>query len=449
MNAKPSLSSVCHCCTSRRRFLATCGGFCAASAGSLGDLARAASETTSAKNSAAQSKRPRVRLIFACFTVKQQRPTWPHIGYDFTADIERVTKALGRLCPQVEFLPAVAHGPEDAGKLLAGAETDRIDGYLVYQMNNWVQVMQAIVVSGKPTLVADFLFAGSGGFLGFTAALRRAHKNFSVVASSRIEDLAESARCFELLKQGSTAAEFAAACDQVRRQRTPAASSAPVVDDPIQVAGVGECLQAMKRARLVTVGGSMQNLAHEIRERVGIEVVPIDFKELAAAYDKTDCDKAVELARHWKSTARAVTLDDADATLEKSARIYLAQQAVMANRRRRGDHDQLPGRFLWRTSRGVPLPGLRGTAQRGPGGGLRGRSAVQRHADRDEAPRRPAGIYFGPGARHVQAADHLLPLRRFDEDVRPGGAVQSVRDPHAFRKTAGGPRCDRSFRWAT
>ena len=315
MNAKPILSSACHCCTSRRRFLATCGGFCAASAAGLGDLARAGDQATAATSSAAESKRPRVRLVFACFTVKQQRPTWPHIGYDFTAEIERVTKALGRLCPQVEFLPAVAHGPEDALKLLAGAEADRIDGYLVYQMNNWVQVVQSIVASGKPTLVADFLFAGSGGFLGFTAALRRAHKNFSVVASSRIEDLAESARCFELLKHGTTAAEFAAACDQVRRQRTPAASSAPVRDDPIQVASVGACLRAIKRARVVTVGGSMQNLAKEIRERVGIEVVPIDFKELGAAYDKADGDKAVELARHWKSTARAVTLEDADATL--------------------------------------------------------------------------------------------------------------------------------------
>ena len=71
----------------------------------------------------------------------------------------------GSCAPSVEFLAAVAHGPEDAQKLLAAGEADRIDGYIVYQMNNWVQVMQTIVASGKPTLVADFPFAGSGGFL--------------------------------------------------------------------------------------------------------------------------------------------------------------------------------------------------------------------------------------------------------------------------------------------
>ena len=119
----------------------------------------------------------------------------------------------------MEFLPAVAHGPEDAQKLLAAGEADRIDGYIVYQMNNWVQVMQTIVASGKPTLVADFPFAGSGGFLVFTAGLRRAHKNFSVVASSKIEDLAESAKCFEVLKKGGS-------CRRIRRRLRPRAAGA-------------------------------------------------------------------------------------------------------------------------------------------------------------------------------------------------------------------------------
>ena len=216
MKIHSPVASGCACCTSRRRFLAASCGLCASAAlpPLVTRLAAAAPDTAAA--------RPRVRLVFACFTLKQERPTWPHIGYDFRPDIERVTAALQQLCPEVEFLPALAHGPEDAKKLLAAGDADRIDGYLVYQMNNWVQVMQTIVASGKPTLVADFLFAGSGGFLVYTAGLRRAHKNFSVVASSQIEDLAESAKCFAVLKKGGSTAEFVAACDRVRRERTPA-----------------------------------------------------------------------------------------------------------------------------------------------------------------------------------------------------------------------------------
>jgi hypothetical protein len=271
--------------------------------------------------------------VFSCFTIKQNRPTWPHIRYDFTADIERVTSALRQLCPQVEFVPAVAHGPEQAKKLLASDDADRIDGYLVYQMNNWVQVMQTVVPSGKPTLIADFNFAGSGGFLVFTAGLRRAHKNFSVVASSKIEDLAASAKCFEVLKKGGSTADFVSACDRTRRERTPAGDPGSCKDDPLKVADVAQCLEAMKRARLVTVGGRMQNIGKEIERHLGIGVVQIDFKELAAAYEAADRDKARQMAERWKSAARRVTLDDADATLEKSARSYLAQRAVLDKRK--------------------------------------------------------------------------------------------------------------------
>jgi len=98
-----------------------------------------------------EPNRPRVRLVFACFALKQERPTWPHIEYDFTGDVEQVTEALRRLSPQVEFLPAVVHGPDDATKLLAADKADAIDAYIVYHMNNWVQVMQTIIASGKPS----------------------------------------------------------------------------------------------------------------------------------------------------------------------------------------------------------------------------------------------------------------------------------------------------------
>ena len=132
--------------------------------------------------------------------------------------------------------------------------------------------------------MADFLYAGSGGFLVYTAGLRREHQNFSVVGSSKIEDLAASAKCFAALKKGGSTAEFVAACDRVRRERTPAAGEpSPCKDDPLKIADVGQCLAAMKRAKLMTVGGKMQNIAKEIHQRLGIEVVAVDFKEMAAA----------------------------------------------------------------------------------------------------------------------------------------------------------------------
>jgi hypothetical protein len=331
MFKQPSVpSNCCACCASRRRFLAAGCGVCAASLlpGVGGRRVASADEVQGGKGA---SDRPRVRLVFACVAVKQNRPTWPHIGYDFTADIERVTGALRKLCPAVELLPAVALGPEDAQKLLAADQADRIDGYVVYQLNNWVQVMQSIVASGKPTVVADFLYGGSGGFLVYTAGLRRQHQNLSVVASSNIEDLARAVACFPMLKQGRATAEFVAACDRARREHTPAPSAEPCKDDPLRTADVGRCLEGMKRAKLVVVGQPMQKkeAIRQIASLLGIEVMPIGYPEFAAAYEKTDREQALALTGRWKSAARQIALDDPDGTLEKSARSYLAQKALL------------------------------------------------------------------------------------------------------------------------
>ena len=334
MTSSSSIVSGCGCCVSRRRFLSAACGVCVGSAlpGFAGPwLGNDKSSRRSAE--VAGKDRPRVRLIFACWAVKQDRPTWPRIGYDMTGEIDRVTLKLKRLCPEVEFLPALAHGPEDAKNLLAAGEADQIEGYIVYQMNNWVQVMQAIVASGKPTLIADFIYAGSGGFLVYTATLNRQHKNISVVASSELEDLAAAARCFALLKQGSSATEFAAAADEVRRKRTATWRLSSCKEDRTEVATMGKCLEGMKQARMLIVGQSNQQLAKDIHEHLGVQTEFLDFSEIKAAYETTNRDDAQQLVARWKTAARSVILEDAADTLEKSARSYLAQKAVMARHR--------------------------------------------------------------------------------------------------------------------
>lgn len=313
---------ACACCATRRRFLAGCAG-CAAG------LVGASLVPLRAEQPADGQDRPRVRLVFACWAVVQDRPTWPHIGHDMRPQIEQVTRILRESCPEVEFLPTVAHSAEDAQKILAQHEADRIDGYLVYQMNNWVQVFPAIVGSGQPTLVADFLYAGSGGFLVYTARLRREHQNFSVVASSDLDDLAAAARCFTVLKTGGVS-EFVAACDRVRRQRTPAAGPADWKEDPLQLASVGDCLDAVKQAHIVSVGGGNRAVAEAIHQRLGITVHLVAFDELAAAYDQTDVAEAEAVATAWKSAAKSIQIDEPDQTLLLSARNYLAQKALLA-----------------------------------------------------------------------------------------------------------------------
>lgn len=328
-NPQGTAMVTCRCCPNRRDFIKTACQLCVCAAAPAflpGVRSDSVAEVDRKGNT---SSRPRVRLVFACFATKQDRPTWPHIGYDFAPEIERVTSGLRTLCPEVEFIPAVATGPDDAKKLLEAHDADRIDGYVVYQMNNWVQVMQTIVAYGKPTLIADFPFAGSGGFMVYTAGLRRKHRNMSVVASSRLEDLAASAKCFTLLKSGASPEDFAIACDKVRRERTPQPDTSPPKSDKLDVAPISKCLEAMKKSKLLTVGGKMQNLIAQIRDVLGIEVVEVDFKELTAACERADAEKAREIAAAWKSSALRIQIDDETTTLEQSARNYLGQRILL------------------------------------------------------------------------------------------------------------------------
>lgn len=275
--------------------------------------------------------KPRVRLVFACWALVQDRPTWPHIGHDMRPEIERVTNALQNGCPEIDFLPVAAHGPQDVDRLLASDEQDGIDGYIVYQMNNWVQVFPKIVASGKPTIVADFLFAGSGGFLRYSAGLRREHRNFSVVSSSRIEDLVEAARCFASIKTSGTDA-FVAACDRLRQERTAPPKPADCVEDRVSAISPGQCLESLKQAKILSVGGGSRSIAEALHENFGITVEFTPFEELAAMCDAVEEADAERVAETWRKGAQQVSIEEPDQTLLESARNYLGQKKLLESK---------------------------------------------------------------------------------------------------------------------
>ena len=277
----------------------------------------------------AKGDRPKVRLIFACWALVQDRPTWPHIGHDMRPEIERVSTQLPRLCPEVEFLPTVVHKPEEAEKILAeDAKTGQIDGYLVYQMNNWIRVMYPVVASGKPTIIAQYIYAGSGGFHKFTAELRRQYKNMAAISSSRLEDLAEAARKFTMLRQGATAEQVAQAAHRSHLDRMPPPQHTTGKEDTFSVRPISQVLSELEKETILCVGGGKGD-ANAISENMKIQVRLLTFPEFAEAYDKTDIDQAREIAARWKTQAAKIDIPDQEQTLEKSARVYLAQKILM------------------------------------------------------------------------------------------------------------------------
>jgi len=184
---------------------------------------------------------------------RQPRPDWPNVGFDFNPVMERMTAALAAGCPGIEFIPTMANGESQAKAILDKDKTSNIDGYVVIQMNCWNRVVQTIVKSGKPVLYADFLYAGSGGFLVYTAGfVREKTPNFGFICSSQFSDVVEAAKCFSTVKKAD---RFAQAVAKVRKAQTQVRNSQICKLDKLELLSPSKWKEKMKKSKILTVGG--------------------------------------------------------------------------------------------------------------------------------------------------------------------------------------------------
>lgn len=320
MDTKKTLTGCMGCELSRRGFLAAGCAACAGAAGILSapNIARAASDAAG---------KVRIRVIYALHSEVQAQPDWPNIGFDFRPTMDFINKTLSNALPNFEFIPSMANGPDQAKKLIKEDKKANIDGYLVYQMNCWNQVVQPVAETEKPVLYADFQYAGSGGFLVYTAAfLRKQTSNVGYVASSNIEDLAEAVKCFELVKKGGSPADFAAATARLRIERTMKPRDLTCTDDPVNALSPQDCLNTLKTSKILAYrnaeGGADESF-------IGIPILVRPFSELNDAWKSADKDEAKEIVKQWQKNASVIE-DVSTEVLEQSAAMYLAEKAVLA-----------------------------------------------------------------------------------------------------------------------
>ncbi len=220
----------------------------------------------------------------------------------------------------------MATGPEQAQAILEKDKTANIDGYVVMQMNCWNRVVQTMVASGKPVLYADFLYAGSGGFLVYTAGfLRQEASNFGFISSSQFGDVVEAAKCFSTIDKAD---EFAAAVAKVRIAQTRAAGSQACKPDELALLSPSEWQAKMKQSKILTVGGEGWRGPKPVIEELGVQVVEIPYAEVNDAWKMADKEKSREVADMWEKRATKIA-DVSRETLETSAAMYLGQKAVL------------------------------------------------------------------------------------------------------------------------
>ena len=261
---------------SRRGFLGGCAA-CAA-AGACPALA------SPALPSAPAGDKARVRLVFS----HPAKPIegWPYLGYDYGTRKAEILKRLREALPDVEFDPVTPTRTEDAADILASGS--KMDGFLVYLLGiPSPRVAAPIATSGRPTILVDDLYGGTGEFLRAFAGARRKGFKVAGVSSSRFEDVVQAVRTFETLKKLKSSVIL----DVCERQGRP---------DP-----------------------------EAIRNCFGCTVRTTSAEEINDAYRKADQAESRKWADTWVRAARKVA-EPSREEIGKSGVMYVAMRDMMA-----------------------------------------------------------------------------------------------------------------------
>ncbi len=279
------MDKPCDCMMNRRRFLQAAGGTLACwsllplteSMVCAGPLSR---------TPVFPKSKAKVGLVFC--HVPSGHPTWPTKDYDYDARAKELTTKLTEECPQVDFIVKDAHNAGEAAAILK--ELPDVDGFLVYVIGIWTNVPNAIMRSGKPVVLVDDLYAGSGEVLIQSGVARREKLPVAVVSSSEIHDVADAADLFVVI-------------------------------------------HSMKETRILdVVDYDITAASGKIKETVGATVIKMDSQEMASYYSRADEKEAAQWADLWIGQAKRVVEPSRD-ELIKSGRMYLALSSACAEKR--------------------------------------------------------------------------------------------------------------------
>jgi len=314
---------------SRREFFSRCGRCAALTAGSFffnPSLHSLEKFTLFDFSNRTAKKEFNVRLLFALHRLVQNQPDWPNIGFNFTPVIEKYTETLIKKLPSFNFLSSLSSGPEETRKIILADTENKIDGYVVFQLNCWNQVVQPVVETGRPVLFVDFKFGGSGGFLVYTASfLRQQKSNLGFMATSNFDDVIRAVKALEESKNPAGKASFSEIIKNIRLSRTPKPGYLDCYPDSLKFISASETIYRLKNSPILLFrdaqGGDGFNL-------MGIPVLNLPFSELNQAWENADREEAKEIAKKWWTGAANVQ-GVRFSEIENSAAMYLGMKALL------------------------------------------------------------------------------------------------------------------------
>ncbi|HET6454085.1 MAG TPA: twin-arginine translocation signal domain-containing protein [Armatimonadota bacterium] len=265
---------MCPCFT-RRQFIKAAGGTAAAL--SLLPLSESILGAQPMSRTPIFPKgKAKVTMIFSHRPSGQ--PSWPTKEYDYDGRAKTFIEKYTAGCPQIDFTFKHALTGDEANAIIKEGD---VDGYVVACLGIWTGAPSAIMHSGKPVVLVDDLFAGSGEVLIQGGVARREKLPVVVVSSSDFQDGIDAANLFPVIR-------------------------------------------AMKESTILDVSDhNITAWGDQIKANIGPTVIPLTTTELASYYEKADPKEAAEWADMWIGQAKKMIEPTRDEIL-KSGRMYLA-----------------------------------------------------------------------------------------------------------------------------
>ena len=306
----------------RRRFISACAvcSSCIIASPFLHVRSASAIEPVSVK--------PKIRLVFC--EAPNDKPIWPNIGYDFKYRRDQLLKSLRSGCPDVDFLPVVVLSSEEAKKWLE--HDSEVDGYLIYILGlTWQQEPLMFCRLGKPTLLVDDLYGGSGEFLTQLPVALSEKLPVEWVSSSSIHDVVDSARCFKVLKKpGKSKDDFVFACRQIRLKNTKKTRKLSFINDPVIIPDFDNALKRLGEKKILFIGGGWGG--DEFRKAagtlLGTQLVQLPFEDLSILYDQADRNEGEQFAQDWITHAKEI-VEPGHEEIINSGLLYVAMKNLM------------------------------------------------------------------------------------------------------------------------
>lgn len=278
------MKSCDRCSISRRQFLQVAGAATCLAFMPFGGSALAS--TPVSRTPVFPKGKARVTLVFV--HAAPGKATWPSINYDYSAREAELSGLLSKACPEISFTVRRISNNDQASAVIK--ESSDCDGYLVYVIGLAAPGAEVIVRSGKPVILVDDLFGGSGQVLRLSGTATREKLPVVAVSSSSMKDVISAAKLFGVIR-------------------------------------------AMKETKILDVTNrDISAAASEVKSVCGAELVRLSSDELASYYSKADADEATEWADYWIAGARRVVEPPREEII-KSARMYLALCRAAAERR--------------------------------------------------------------------------------------------------------------------